>query len=153
MPHVSPLRHGICSNVKKCHPDRRSPTQPQWRACPERACRTGRITWLFLMLIILLTNGMSSFGLKVLTSWGVPHSAKFPYLTVWYAAGFVLIAIPMLLKGARGGLKEAGWGALIAALSIGGQLAMASALGSGLSGSIVFPVTIGGSILVSSCVS
>jgi drug/metabolite transporter (DMT)-like permease len=107
-----------------------------------------RITWMFLMLIILLTNGMSSFGLKVLTSWGVPDSTKFPYLTVWYAAGFVLIAIPMLLKGVRGGLKEASWGALIAALSIGGQLAMASALGSGLSGSIVFPVTIGGSILV-----
>ena len=107
-----------------------------------------RFTWMFLMLIILLTNGMSSFGLKVLTSWGVPDSTKFPYLTVWYAAGFVLIAIPMLLKGVRGGLKEAGWGALIAALSIGGQLAMASALGSGLSGSIVFPVTIGGSILV-----
>ncbi|MES2221302.1 MAG: hypothetical protein V4587_10090, partial [Acidobacteriota bacterium] len=76
------------------------------------------------------------------------HSMKFPYLTVWYASGFVLIAVPMLLKGVRGGLKEVGWGALIAALSIGGQLAMASALGSGLSGSIVFPVTIGGSILV-----
>ena len=107
-----------------------------------------RTIWLLLMLIILLTNGMSSFGLKVLSSWGVPDSTKFPYLTVWYASGFVLIAIPMLLKGVRGGLKEARWGALIAALSIGGQLAMASALGSGLSGSIVFPVTIGGSILV-----
>jgi drug/metabolite transporter (DMT)-like permease len=107
-----------------------------------------RTIWLLLMLIILLTNGMSSFGLKVLSSWGLPGSTKFPYLTVWYAAGFVLIAIPMLWKGVRGGVKEVGWGALIAALSVGGQLAMASALDSGLSGSVVFPVTIGGSILV-----
>jgi multidrug transporter EmrE-like cation transporter len=100
------------------------------------------------MLAILLTNGMSSFGLKVLSSWGLPGSTKFPYLTIWYASGFVLIAIPMLWKGTSGGFKEACWGALIAALSIGGQVAMANALGSGLSGSIVFPVTIGGSILV-----
>jgi len=100
------------------------------------------------MLIILLTNGMSSFGLKVLASWGLPDTAKFGYLLVWYAAGFLLIAIRMLWKRVRWGGKEALWGALIAVLSIGGQLAMASALGSGLSGSIVFPVSIGGSILV-----
>jgi multidrug transporter EmrE-like cation transporter len=100
------------------------------------------------MLVILLTNGMSSFGLKVLAAWGLPSDLKFPYLTVWYASGFALIAIPMLLKGTRGGFKEARWGALIAALSIGGQVAMANALNSGLSGSIVFPVTIGGSILI-----
>ena len=100
------------------------------------------------MLVILLTNGMSSFGLKVISAWGLPTNVKFPYLTVWYTTGFALIGIPMLLKGVRGGFKEARWGALIAVLSIGGQLAMANALGSGLSGSIVFPVTIGGSILV-----
>ena len=91
---------------------------------------------------------MSSFGLKVLSSWGLPDSAKFPYLMVWYTAGFLIIAIPMLWKGVWGGLKELRWGALIAILSICGQLAMATALGSGLSGSVVFPVTIGGSILV-----
>ena len=107
-----------------------------------------RTIWLPLMLIILLTNGMSSFGLKVLVSWGMPASTKFPYLTVWYASGFVLIAIQMLWSKVRWGAKEARWGALIAVLSIVGQVAMASALASGLSGSIVFPVAIGGSILV-----
>jgi len=100
------------------------------------------------MLIILITNGMSAFGLKVLAAWGLPPNIKFPYLTIWYAAGFACIGIPMLLRGIRVGLKEAGWGALIAALSMGGQLAMANALNSGLPGNIVFPVTIGGSLLV-----
>jgi multidrug transporter EmrE-like cation transporter len=104
--------------------------------------------WLLLMLIILLTNGMSAFGLKVLSVWGLPPNIKFPYLTIWYAAGLLCIAIPMLLRKERGGLKEARWGALIALLSIGGQLAMANALNSGVPGNVVFPVTIGGSILV-----
>jgi multidrug transporter EmrE-like cation transporter len=100
------------------------------------------------MLIILVTNGMSAFGLRVLSAWGLPSNSKFLYLTVWYAAGFACIVIPMLLRGIRGELKEAGWGALIAALSIGGQISMANALNSGLPGNIVFPVTIGGSLLV-----
>ncbi len=100
------------------------------------------------MLIILFTNGMSSFGLKVLPAWGLPAIIKYPYLTIWYAAGFICIGVPMLLKGAKGGRKEMWWGAIIAALSIGGQLAMANALQLGVPGNIVFPVTIGGSILV-----
>lgn len=100
------------------------------------------------MLIILLTNGMSSFGLKVLPAWGLASSIKYPYLTVWYAAGLSSIGIPMLLKGVRGGRKEIWWGAIIAALSIGGQLAMANALQLGVPGNIVFPIAIGGSILV-----
>ena len=41
-----------------------------------------------------------------------------------------------------------GWGAVLASLSIGGQLAMANALQLGLPGNVVFPVTIGGSILI-----
>jgi multidrug transporter EmrE-like cation transporter len=100
------------------------------------------------MLIILVTNGMSAFGLRVLSAWGLPSNAKFPYLTVWYAAGFACIAILMLWRGIRGGMKEVGWGALLASLSIVGQVAMANALNSGLPGNIVFPVTIGGSLLV-----
>ncbi len=54
----------------------------------------------------------------------------------------------MLLRGLKGGLTEIWWGAILAALSIGGQLAMANALQSGLPGNVVFPVTIGGSILI-----
>jgi drug/metabolite transporter (DMT)-like permease len=110
--------------------------------------RSSKTLWLLFMLIILLTNGMSAFGLRVLSAWGLPSNTKFSYLTVWYAAGFACIAIPMLLRGVRGGLKEAGWGGLIAVLSICGQIAMANALNSGLPGNVVFPVTIGGSLLV-----
>lgn len=104
--------------------------------------------WLLLMLIILLTNGMSSFGLKVMAEWALPATLKFPYLTVWYLAGFACIAVPLLIKGTRTGWKELRWGAAMALLSIAGQVAMAYALGLNVPGNIVFPVTIGGSILV-----
>ena len=100
------------------------------------------------MLVILLTNGMGAFGLKILSSWGLPASVKFPYLTVWYAAGLPLIGIPMLFRGVRGGFKEVRWGALFALLSLGGQLAMSYALDFGIPGSVVYPVAVGGSILV-----
>jgi drug/metabolite transporter (DMT)-like permease len=104
--------------------------------------------WLILMLIILLTNGMSSFGLKVLSAWGISSSIKYQYLTIWYAAGALCIAIPMVVHRTRSGKKEALWAAAIALLSLGGQLSMANALAVGLPGSIVFPTAIGGSILV-----
>jgi multidrug transporter EmrE-like cation transporter len=100
------------------------------------------------MLVVLLTNGMGAFGLKVIASWGLPPAIKFPYLAVWYAAGLPLIGIPMLLRKARGGFKELRWGMLYAALSLGGQLAMSYALDYGVPGSVVYPVAVGGSILV-----
>jgi multidrug transporter EmrE-like cation transporter len=103
--------------------------------------------WYLLMLVILLTNGMSAFGLKIISAWGLPEAANFPYLTIWYAAGFVCIALPMVLKRTRVSLQELGWGALMAVLSIGGQVAMAIALSSKVPGNVVFPVTSGGAIL------
>ncbi|MGH2509167.1 MAG: hypothetical protein ACRDHZ_17445 [Ktedonobacteraceae bacterium] len=106
------------------------------------------LTWALLMIVILLTNGMSAFGLKMLAAWGVGPTVKFPYLTLWYAAGFACIGFPMLAKGIRAGVREMIWGAVLAALSIGGQIAMADALSSGTPADIVFPVAIGGSIIV-----
>jgi drug/metabolite transporter (DMT)-like permease len=115
---------------------------------PAAAERSERLMWFLLMLIILLTNGMSSFGLKVIAAWGLPASETYPYLTVWYAAGFACITVAMLVRGNRVSWKELGWGAAMAILSIGGQVAMAIALGSNVPGNVVFPITIGGGILV-----
>jgi len=39
------------------------------------------LVWSLLMLIILLTNGMSSFGLKVIASWALPGSIERAFLT------------------------------------------------------------------------
>jgi multidrug transporter EmrE-like cation transporter len=104
--------------------------------------------WFLLMLVILLTNGMSSFGLKMIAGWGLPTTVKYPYLTAWYAGGLGAIALPMLLKGLRVGKTELFWGGVAGLLSIGGQVAMAVALSSGVPGHVVFPIAIGGSIFV-----
>ncbi len=104
--------------------------------------------WFLLMIIILLTNGMSAFGLKVIAGWGLPGTIKFPYLTIWYAAGLAIIGVPMLFKGVRLGRREILWGALMAALSVAGQLAMAVALDSKVPGNVVFPIALGGSIFI-----
>jgi multidrug transporter EmrE-like cation transporter len=104
--------------------------------------------WFLLMLVMFLTNGMSAFGLKMIAAWGLPETVKYPYLATWYAGGLAAIALPMLLKGMRVGKTELFWGAVAGALSVGGQVAMAVALGSGLPGHVVFPIAIGGSIVV-----
>jgi len=100
------------------------------------------------MLVILLSNGMSAFGLKVINAWGLPESAKFPYLTLWYAGGLTVIVVPMLFKRIRPAGKDLAWGLAMAALSMGGQISMAAALNAGTPGHVVFPVAVGGSVLV-----
>jgi multidrug transporter EmrE-like cation transporter len=104
--------------------------------------------WFLLMLLMLLTNGMSAFGLKVITAWGLPETSKFPYLTIWYAAGFAGVVLPALVRRQAVSFRELGWGAAMALLSIGGQVATAVALDRGMPGNVVFPVTMGGAILI-----
>jgi drug/metabolite transporter (DMT)-like permease len=104
--------------------------------------------WFLLMLVILLTNGMSSYGLKVIAAWGLPETAKFPYLTVWYAAGLAVIGVPILFQHVRVTAQEVGWSGIMAALSLGGQLAMAMALKLNVPGHVVFPIAIGGSVFI-----
>ena len=104
--------------------------------------------WFLLMLVILLTNGMSAFGLKMIAGWRLSETVKYPYLTTWYAGGLAAIALPMILKGMRVRKTELFWGGVAGALSIGGQIAMAVALSSGIPGHMVFPIAIGGSIFV-----
>jgi drug/metabolite transporter (DMT)-like permease len=104
--------------------------------------------WIVLMAVILLTNGMSAFGLKMIAAWRLPENVQPSYLALWYAAGMLSVAAPGLLKGVRPRAQEFGWGALLAALSMGGQIAMALALARGAPGHVVFPIAIGGSVLI-----
>lgn len=104
--------------------------------------------WFLLMLVILVTNGMSAYGLKVIAGWALPATVKYPYLCIWYAGGMTSILVPMLLKGIRLGRKELLWGAIMASLSLAGQVAMSVALDAKVPGHVVFPIAIGGSIFV-----
>jgi drug/metabolite transporter (DMT)-like permease len=117
----------------------------------EQAADDGRRragTWALLMLVILATNGMSAFGLKVIAAWGLSKAFTFPYLTVWYGVGFLCLLISIFFHRVTARAEDLAWGAGMALLSIAGQVAMGMSLGAGVPGNIVFPVTIGGSILV-----
>lgn len=105
--------------------------------------------WVLLMVVVLLFNGMSAFGLKVIAAWGLPEAARYTYLTVWYASGLLVIGVPTVIKeGFSFRSREAGWGGLMAGLSMTGQVAMAAALKLGVPGHMVFPIAIGGSTFV-----
>ena len=104
--------------------------------------------WFWLMVLILMTNGMGAFGLRVIAGWQLSPAVKFSYLTIWYAAGTATLAVPMWLKGFHLGRKEIILGVVMALMSIGGQVTMATALGMGVPGSIVYPVTNGGSLFL-----
>jgi drug/metabolite transporter (DMT)-like permease len=123
---------------------RRAEAQSEASSLPDQK----QSRWFLLMLVILLTNGMSAYGLKVIAAWGLPETAKFQYLTVWYAAGLAIIGVPVLFQGVRIAARELGWSSILAALSLGGQLAMAVSLKLNIPGHIVFPIAIGGSVFI-----
>lgn len=104
--------------------------------------------WTLLMLLILATNGMSAFGLKIIAGWGLAKAVTFPYLTMWYATGFFCGVVYLVYRRLRPAWSELVWGGAIATFSIGGQLAMGLALASNVPGNIVFPVAMGGSLLI-----
>src|ERR1017187_2403740 len=103
---------------------------------------------VWLRLFILLANGIGVFGLKMIAVWQLPQSVKFPYLALWYGAGILTLGVPMLGRGFQLHRKEVGLGALMALGSVGAQVAMATALDTGLPGSVVFPVATGGSLVL-----
>ncbi len=123
---------------------RRVEEQAERRSLPDEK----HTKWFLLMLVILLTNGMSAYGLKVIAAWGLPETAKFQYLAVWYAAGLAIIGVPILFQRVGIGMREVGWSSILAALSLGGQLAMAVALRLNVPGHVVFPIAIGGSTFI-----
>jgi len=123
---------------------RRSETKVETSATPAEK----QTLWYLLMLVILLTNGMSAYGLKVIAAWGLPESDKYPYLTVWYAAGLATVGVPMLFQRMRIAAREVGWSGIMAALSLGGQIAMAVALKLNVPGHVVFPIAVGGSVFI-----
>lgn len=109
---------------------------------------SGHSRWFLLMVAILVTNGMSAFGLKVIAGWGLPEGAKFPYLTVWYAAGLASVGVPIVVRRAHIRLREVGWSAVLSSLSMGGQIAMAVALKRNVPGHVVFPIAMGGAVFI-----
>lgn len=105
-------------------------------------------TWLRLMLIAFVANGLGPFGLKMIAVKGLSETFHYQYLLWWYAGGLSLglVALAVMRSGFRA--REIAFGFAVGMGSFGGQLFSSLALEAGVPGHIVFPATTGGNLFL-----
>ena len=116
-------------------------------SCVERKAERNTDTWIRLMLVAFLANGLGPFGLKVLTERGL-GAYQSQYLFYWYTGGFVFALIALLVSRSGINGREILLGAVMGGCSLAGQSFTALALAKGLPGHIAFPLTTGGSLFL-----
>lgn len=105
-------------------------------------------TWLRLMLLAFVTNGLGPFGLKMIAARGLSETYHYQYLLWWYAGGLAFALSVLLFARTRPFLREVVFGFTIGMGSFGGQLFSSLALEQGVPGHIVFPATTGGNLFL-----
>ena len=100
------------------------------------------------MEIAFLTNGLGAYGLRVLAGAGLGNVSTVQYLAMWYLAGLLLAGVVYFRQMGMPYRREILLGSGMALCSLAGQMGMALALTSGLPGFVVFPVAIGGGLLM-----
>ena len=105
-------------------------------------------TWLRLMLLAFVTNGLGPFGLKMIAAKGLSETYHYQYLLGWYAGGLALSLGVFLFARTRLFAREIAFGFAIGMGSFGGQLFSSLALEQGVPGHIVFPATTGGNLFL-----
>lgn len=104
--------------------------------------------WFRLILVAFITNGLGAFGLRILAGMGFADRYKFHYLVGLYLGGAGVAGLAYFLHDRRPMRRELVVTAGMAACSILGQIAMMMALQRGLPGFVVFPVCVGGGMLL-----
>jgi multidrug transporter EmrE-like cation transporter len=105
-------------------------------------------TWLRLMLIAFVANGLGPFGLKIMTEKGLSVRYHYQYLLWWYAGGLLLGLGTFLLTRSRFRGIELLMALGIGIGSFGGQFFSLLALEQHVPGYIVFPITTGGNLFL-----
>ena len=99
------------------------------------------------MLIAFLTNGLGVFGHSIRASGSLGKVPPTHYLALWYLAGCIVAAVVYFRKFGKPASREVIIGGLMAVCSSCGQLGMALAI-QGIDGVVVYPVAIGGGMLM-----
>jgi hypothetical protein len=105
-------------------------------------------TWMRLMLIAFVTNGLGPFGLKIMAEKGLLEQYHYQYLLLWYAGSLVFSLASFLATGGRFQVRELVIAFGIGVGSFGGQLFSLLALEQKVPGYIVFPITTGGNLFL-----
>ena len=105
-------------------------------------------TWLRLMLIAFVANGLGPFGLKMIAEKGLSERYQFQYLLLWYGGGLLFGLAWLLATRGRFRLRELIMAFGIAIGSFWGQFFSLLALERNVPGYIVFPMTTGGNLFL-----
>lgn len=100
------------------------------------------------MAIAFIGNGLGAYGLRILAGAGLGNVDETQYLALWYAAGLILAFFAILRRKGRPAAREIGIGLAMAACSVFGQMGMAQAMSGGMPGYVVFPVAVGGGLIL-----
>jgi drug/metabolite transporter (DMT)-like permease len=104
--------------------------------------------WIRLILIAFITNGLGAFGLRILAGMGLAGRYNFQYLVGLYTGGAVVASLVYFPRHRRPLGRELLITAGMAGCSILGQIGMMTSLQQGLPGFVVFPVCVGGGMLL-----
>jgi multidrug transporter EmrE-like cation transporter len=104
--------------------------------------------WFRLMIIAFLLNGLSPFGLRILTDLGLASQHTRSYLIFWYLSGLCFVLILYLRAFGRPTLNEVLVAAVLGLFSVCGQTFLGLALSRGLAGNVVYPVTLAGGLII-----
>ena len=105
-------------------------------------------TWLRLMMIAFVANGLGPFGLKMMAEKGLSERYHYQYLLWWYAGGLAFGLAAFLATRGRFHGRELAIAFGIGMGSFGGQLFSLLALEQKVPGYIVFPITTGGNLFL-----
>lgn len=100
------------------------------------------------MAIAFVGNGLGAYGLRILAGTGLGNIDELQYLALWYSAGLILALVAALRRKGRPTARELGIGLMMAICSILGQTGMAQAMSGGIPGYVVFPVAVGGGLIL-----
>jgi multidrug transporter EmrE-like cation transporter len=104
--------------------------------------------WIRLILVAFVTNGLGAFGLRILAGMGLAGRYNFHYLVGLYGGGAIVGALAYFRQNPRPYRRELVITAGMAACSVLGQMGIMLALQRGLPGFVVFPVCVGGGMLL-----
>jgi drug/metabolite transporter (DMT)-like permease len=105
-------------------------------------------TWLRLMLVAFVANGLGPFGLKIMAEKGLSEQYHYQYLVLWYAGGLLFGLGWFLTTRGRFRMQDILMSFGIALGSFGGQLFSLLALERNVPGYVVFPMTTGGNLFL-----
>ncbi len=110
--------------------------------------RANKLLWLQLMFVAFMTNGLGSFGLKILAEKHLSGQYQYQYLVFWYVASSVIAGFVFLTGHSKPRKSEVLMGAGMGLCSVLGQLGMVLAMSSQVPGYLVFPLAIGGNLFI-----